>query len=182
MNTRADRKILSPRTRKFFVLLHVLTSMTWLGLTIGNVTMAIAAATADRPETQHAIFRALGVIGDYLMIPVSLLAFATGVVLSLCTRWGLFRHKWVVVKFVLTSIAILLTPFSLVPGIHDLVTAVDATPAGQFAPVDLVGLFSAGAVSLTMYTTCTVLSVYKPWGRTRKPAPRKPEMLSTVDV
>lgn len=157
------------RARKWLVALHVVSSVGWLGLTIGNLTMGITGMTTDDPATQHAVYRVMAVLGDTLLIPISLTAFATGVLLALGTTWGLMRHRWVVVKLWLTLFAVIMTPFSLLPGIHENLAIVASTPAGQLAATGQsgVGVIFAGSVSLTMYTTCTVLSSLKPWGRTR---------------
>jgi hypothetical protein len=70
------------------------------------------------------------------------------------------------VKFVLTLVAVTLTPLSLLPGIHEAIAVVENTPVDRLAEVDASGLLFAGCVSTSMYLTCVVLSVFKPWGRT----------------
>jgi uncharacterized membrane protein len=152
--------------RKLVVVLHIISSVSWLGLTIGNLVLTITGATTDNPTTQHAAYRVMGILGDALFIPISVTAFVTGTLLGLFTSWGLFQHRWVAVKFWLTLIAVVLTPLSLLPGIHDAVAAVSRTPPDQLADVDPNGAISAGCVSLTMYTTSVLLSIFKPWGRT----------------
>lgn len=163
--------MMTPRVRKLVMVVHVLFAVSWLGLTIGNVTMALTALTTDNPELQHAMFRAMNVIGGTLLLPISLLTFLTGLLQAFATPWGLLKHKWVLTKFLLTSVAVLLTPFSLLPGLRENVAIVDSTPAGQLADIGASGwngLLSSGGVSLTIYTTCLVLSIFKPWGRTKR--------------
>lgn len=144
-------------------------SVGWLGVTIGDLTLGVTALVTDRLELQHAILRVLVVLGELALIPLSLLAFLSGVTLGLITKWGLVRYWWVLVKLVLTTIALVLIPFSLVPGYANFSAVVDATPPDQLADIGSSGvsaLLGSGCVSLTMYTTCTVLSVFKPWGKT----------------
>jgi hypothetical protein len=156
------------RVRRFVLLLHVVSSVGWLGLNLGVPALAVTGMTTGSPEWQHAVYRVLSLLGDLYLVPLSLTAFTTGVVLSLITSWGLVRHYWVVTKFVLTLIAVVLIPVSLLPGLHAAAEAVANTPPGTFAdiPRDGLGQVGAGFVSTTMYLTCTVLSIYKPWGRT----------------
>lgn len=163
--------MMPPRVRKIVMVVHVLCAVSWLGLTIGDVTMALTALTTDDPALQHAMFRALNVIGGTLLLPVSLLTLLTGLMQAFGTPWGLLKHKWVLTKFLLTSVAVLLTPFSLLPGLRDNVAIVENTPADQLADIGASGwngLLSSGGVSLTLYTTCLVLSIFKPWGRTKR--------------
>ncbi|WP_218825586.1 DUF2269 family protein [Streptosporangium subroseum] len=156
------------RLRRSLVVLHVISSVGWLGLTIGNLVLAVTGLTTGSPDDQHAAYRVMGMLGDLLLIPISLTAFVTGVLLGLGTSWGLLRHRWVAVKLVLTLIAVVLTPLALLPGIHDAVTAVSDAAPGRLADTSGFGsdLVYAGCVSLSMYVTNVVLSVFKPWGRT----------------
>jgi hypothetical protein len=171
MAVRVDRKlpVMPLRVRKIVLFLHVSTSVAWLGLSLGYLALGITAAVTDRPEVQHAMFQALGVFGDVLLLPVSLSAFITGLLLAVGTQWGLLRYKWVIVKFTLTLLAVLLILINLLDGIDAAVALVDRTPADQFANMgggSYRDLISAGAASSLMYITCAVLSIFKPWGRT----------------
>lgn len=160
---------LSPRARKWVLLVHIVSAVGWLGLNIGNLTLALTGLFTDRPSTQHSAFQATYLLGGTLLIPISLTAFASGLVLSLCTRWGLFKYRWVIVKFGLTLIAVVLIPLSLLPGLRELSALMDATPPDQLADVgrDAANVVVAGCVSTSMYVTNAILSVLKPWGRTR---------------
>jgi hypothetical protein len=84
------------------------------------------------------------------------------------TEWGLFRHYWVLVKFVLTivAIAVLLLHMQLVSYLSS-VAAETTLFAGDLRGlrVQLVG--DAGAALLVLLVT-TTLSIYKPRGMTRR--------------
>lgn len=161
---------LTPTTRKWLLLLHVVTSVGWLGLNVGNLTLALTGLLTDDPNTQHTALGAMYLIGGPLLIPVSLLAYTSGILLGFYSKWGVLRYRWVLVKFVLTTVAVVLIPLSLLPGLHELSVIMAATPPGQLADLGDVGMsmLSAGVVSTSMYVTCAVLSVLKPWGRTRR--------------
>jgi hypothetical protein len=143
---------MKPKVRKWWLVLHVVSSVGWLGVTIGMLVLALAAF--DAPQ----LYQAMSLLGDLVVLPLALAALATGVVLSLGTKWGLVKHRWVLVKFVLTVIAVVATTFALRAGLHEAAGGVAA--AGSDVLV-------ASCVSLTLYTINTVLSVFKPWGRTR---------------
>jgi hypothetical protein len=172
MTTTAERPVrrLAPTTRKWLLLLHVVVSVGWLGLNIGNLTLAITGLTTDDPTTQHAAFGAMYLIGGPLLIPISLLAYVSGILLGYYSKWGVFRYRWVLVKFTLTTIAVLLIPLSLLPGLRDLSALMANTPADQLADTGANGadMLVAGLVSTSMYVTNAVMSVIKPWGRTRR--------------
>lgn len=163
------RMKLAPRVRKSVLVLHVVSSVGWLGATVGNLVLAITALNTDTPADQHAVYRVLALLGDAVVMPASLLAPATGVLLSVGTKWGLVRYRWVLIKFVLTVVAAVATFFSLRSTLHAARDAVVATADGVLADVGAYGasVLSASCVSLAIYVFSTVLSVFKPWGKTR---------------
>lgn len=163
---------LTPATHKSLLLLHIVVSVGWLGLNVANLTLAITGLLTDDPGTQHAAFGAMYLIGGPLLIPVSLLALGSGVLLGWYTKWGLVRYRWVLVKLVLTVVAVVLIPLSLLPGLRELSELMAATPADRQADTGPLALdmLAAGLVSTAMYVTSAVLSVLKPWGRTRRVA------------
>jgi hypothetical protein len=71
----------------------------------------------------------------------------------------------VLAKLVITVVTATLTIFALRSGLHEAAHGVMADPpsAGDAAQ----GLLAAPIVSLSCYLFMTVLSIYKPWGRTR---------------
>ena len=155
---------LTPTTRKLLLLTHIVVSVGWLGLSVGNLTLAITGLTTDDPGTQHTALGAMYLIGGPLLIPVSLLALVSGVLLGTYTKWGLVRYRWVLVKLALTVVAVVLIPLSLLPGLAELSRLMADT--GPLA----LDMLAAGLVSTSMYVTNAVLSVLKPWGRTRRVA------------
>ncbi|WP_367137050.1 hypothetical protein [Saccharothrix sp. HUAS TT1] len=142
-----------PGARKTWLLLHVISSVGWLGVTIGMLVLALAAF--DAPQ----LYQAMSLLGDLVVLPLALAALVTGVVLSVGTRWGLVKHRWVLVKFALTVVAVVATTFSLRSGLHEAADGVVGTAGGD--------VLAAACVSLALYTFNTALSVFKPWGRTR---------------
>jgi hypothetical protein len=169
MTTTTERR-LSATGRKWLLLLHIVVSVGWLGLNVGNLTLALTGLATDDPGTQHVAIGAMYLIGGTLLIPVSLLSYVSGILLGYYSKWGVFRYRWVLVKFVLTSIAVVLVPLSLLPGLRELSVLMADTPADRLADLGASGtsMLAAACVSTSMYVTNAVLSVLKPWGRTRR--------------
>ena len=158
----ARRWRMTPRTRKLNLVLHVIAAMTWLGLDVGVLALTLTGLTTRDDTTLRAAYVAMRLLADLALIPAALLAVVTGVVLSLGTHWGITRHWWVLVKTVLSLTALTLTVFLLRPGLYEAAHAALGTPADHGS----ARMLAPPLVSLTMYTTMTVLSYFKPWGRT----------------
>ncbi|MGW2179714.1 DUF2269 domain-containing protein [Streptomyces sp. NPDC001732] len=151
-------KPLKRPVRRGLLVAHVSISVSWLGLTVGLLTLGITAFLTEDPATARAATLAMKIFGDWLVMPVALLSLLSGLVLALGTPWGLARHRWVWTKFWLTLITTALSVFSLRPGI-------DEAAARGTVDIDLV---VAPSVATATYLFITAISVLKPWGPTRR--------------
>jgi hypothetical protein len=100
-----------------------------------------------------------------VLVPLALASLLTGLVQSLGTTWGLFRHYWVLFKLLITVVAtiVLLTYMETFRSM----AGVAADPAADLGVVrNPSPLLHAGA-ALAVLLVATVLAVYKPRGRTR---------------
>ncbi|WP_217206186.1 DUF2269 domain-containing protein [Streptomyces sp. AC550_RSS872] len=166
---------LSRPVRRAVLVVHVVASAGWLGLSLGLLALAVTAAGTGSAVTVEASVRAMKLFADWLLLPVAFLTLISGLVLSLGTQWGLARHRWVYIKFWLTLATTTATTFALRPGLG---TTVAAVAAGEPLP-DATGLMMGPIVSLSAYVFMTVISVLKPWGLTRRgrrlrATPRRP--------
>lgn len=105
--------------------------------------------------------------GNDIGIPLSLASLLTGLISSLGTTWGLFRHYWVVFKLVLNifaNIILLLYTRSIdfFAGIAAQTTLSSADLEALRNPTHV--LHSSGALLILL--TATVLGLYKPRGMT----------------
>ncbi|MFJ7906834.1 DUF2269 domain-containing protein [Kitasatospora sp. NPDC096204] len=165
---------LPPAARKPLVVLHVVASVSWPALMLCLLTLAVTALTTGDADRLRTAYRAMGLLGDALILPLSLLTFLSGVVLGLGTSWGLFRYHWVSTKFWLTLGAMTASVLALPDRLHDAVRVADAHPTGPITMADLgfvrYNTVIVPAVALTLYLVNVVLSVYKPWGRRKATA------------
>lgn len=159
-----------PRLRKLALTAHVVASVGWLGLDVGLLAFGITGLVAADPAVARAAYIAVGVFGVPLIVPFSVAALLTGVLSSLGTRWGLFRHYWVVVKFVLTAGATVAVLLALRPMLQRAAGEALDTPVALLASAEPGGVrlsvIAAPSVALCILLAATALSVYKPWGRT----------------
>ncbi|GAB2912099.1 DUF2269 domain-containing protein [Streptomyces mayteni] len=150
--------------RRALLVAHVVVSVGWLGLTLCLLVLGIAGATTDSAATAEAAYRAMKIFGDWLIAPLALTTFGSGLVLSLGTPWGLARYRWVYAKFWLTLGAGLASLFLFRAGIDNAAAEVAAGRAAS----DPSALVAPPVVSLSLYLFMTAISVLKPWGPTRR--------------
>jgi hypothetical protein len=163
---------LSPSLRKLALTAHVTSSVGWLGEVAGFLALAIAGATSQDTQIVRSAYGSMDLIYWDVVIPFGLASLLTGFVSSLGTEWGLVRHYWVLVKLLMTI------PLTLLMLVH---TQPVAYLAGVVANRNLTGtdlrglrfqLAAYGGAALLALIVATVLSVYKPRGRTGYGQPR----------
>jgi hypothetical protein len=157
---------LSPRLRKLALTVHVASAVGWLGAAATTLALALAGMTGADVLTVRSAYVSLELIGWYVLVPLGFATMLTGLVVSLGSRWGLFRHYWVAAKFLIAalSIVVLLAYTQTLGEMAAAAREVVGEDAGALrnpSPVLHAGL---AVVALLIATT---LSVYKPWGMTR---------------
>ncbi len=126
--------IMTPHLRKLALTTHVTTSVGWLGAVAGFFALAVAGLTSQDAQMVRAAYLAMELTGWCVIVPLSLTSLPTGLVMSLGTEWGLFRHYWVLAKFLITSLATILLLVHMQPVGHLADVVADTTLArGQLA-------------------------------------------------
>ena len=154
---------MTPGLRKLVLTAHVTSTVGWLGAAAGFLALAVAGLRSEDAQVVRAVYLAAEPITRYVLVPLSLASLLTGVVQSLGTPWGLFRHYWVLFKLLLTVLAtvILLQYTQTVSYFAGAAAETDSADAGGLGSYIL---HSAGGLMVLLVTT--ILSVYKPRGVT----------------
>ena len=96
---------MGPRLRKFALTAHVTCSVGLLGAIAGLLALAVAGLTSQDAQMVRAAYLAMELTGWFVIVPSALASLLTGLVQSMGTTWGLFRHYWVLAKLLLTVFA-----------------------------------------------------------------------------
>ena len=146
----------SPVLRKSLLTLHIIVSVGLLGDSAGYLAVAIRGASATDPAVAEVSFQTLRMLAFVFGIPLSFAALATGALLGLGTRWGLFRYWWVTVKLVLIVAVMAVGGLVLKGGMDAMLTG----PGGAEGR-----LIAGAAFDVVALTVATALGVFKPGGR-----------------
>ena len=158
---------MTPRLRRLVLTAHITFSVGWLGAVAGFLALAVAGLTSRDAQTVRAVYLVMDLTAWYVIVPLCLASLLTGLVSSLSTTWGLFRHYWVLLKILITI------PSSLMLLVHMQPISYMAGVAANtpLSIVDLHGLkiqlVIESAAAVLVLVVATALSVYKPWGMTR---------------
>jgi hypothetical protein len=155
---------MKPALRKFVLIAHLTFSVGWIGTVVAYLALGITAVRTEKPQTIRAAWMAMEIIGWYVIVPLAVGSLVTGLVMALGTKWGLLRHYWVLISFVLTAICTMI----LLLHMPTVTSMADQAQHAQGAALEALGgdLFHPG-VGLVILLLIQTLNVYKPSGMTR---------------
>ena len=157
---------MGPGVRKFALAVHLTLSVGWIGAVAAYMALDIAGATSQDAPTLRAAYLAMEVIARYVIVPLAFASLGTGLVMAFGTKWGLFRHYWVLFSLVMTTVAtiVLLIESQTISYLAG-VAANPATSGDDLRALpSTLGHSVGGTVVLLLVL---VLNVYKPRGMTR---------------
>jgi hypothetical protein len=164
----APRFDLGRRWRKTFLVAHIVSAGTWIGIDVMVAVLVLTGWFGSDAEVRSLAYRALATFVVWPMLVSGLVCLVTGVVLGLGTKYGLLRYWWVAVKLVLNLVLCTLILVALQPGMDEVAGYGRDVLTGSPNPAVVTSLFFPPAVSLTTLALATVLGVVKPWGRIRR--------------
>jgi hypothetical protein len=152
--------------RKFALTAHVVSSVGVSGAIAAFLALAITGLNGDDVQVIRGAYFAMDLLVRFVIVPLALASLATGLLQSLGTPWGLFRHYWIVAKLVLSALAtvILLAKLKLI-GYAASMAAEAILPLAELRAVGMeLALHAAGGLAVLLIPTA--LSIYKPRGLT----------------
>jgi hypothetical protein len=157
---------MAPWLRRLAVGTHITSSVGWIGAVVAFLALAITGLTRVDTQRISGLYFAMELTACYVIVPFSLASLLSGIVLSLGTRWGLFRHYWVLFKLLITVVASAFLLLHLQP-IRDMAEITAKTPIfdTNLRPLRTKFVIEAGAALVALLTALT-LSVDKPAGLT----------------
>jgi DMSO/TMAO reductase YedYZ heme-binding membrane subunit len=158
--------IMTPRLRKFALAAHIALAVGWIGAVASYMALDVVAATSQDAQALRAAYLAMGLIAWYVIVPLALASLLTGLVMSLGTKWGLFRHYWVLISLLLTIVAtIVLLAETQTIGYFAGIAADPTTSDDDLRALGSTLVHSVGGTVVLL--VILVLNVYKPRGMTR---------------
>ena len=154
---------LPPALRRAMLAAHIICSVGWIGAAAVYLALGVAAEVNMQPQIVRAAWISMELSGWLVIVPLGCLALLTGLGLSLGTPWGLFKHYWVIIAVVLTtlSLAVLLLHMPSVSTLARLARTADDAAVSR-----LGGDVLHPALGLLVLIVITVLNVHKPRGLT----------------
>jgi len=162
---------LKPQAVKILKMFHIYFSFSWI---IGGVALCLLTFITY-PESGDELYmrsRILQILDDYFIISGALGALATGLVYSIWTNWGFFKHPWIIVKWIMTILQIAFGTFVLGPCINNNVVIANQLRDAALADSAFLNNIHTtqiwGTVQTSLLLLIIVISIQKPWKKKRK--------------
>jgi len=112
----------SSKEYKIIKIIHILSSGIWIGASvIGLFLLTVVLNKNNLLE----ILLTVHFIDLLIIIPANLTTFITGILFSKFTEWGFFKHKWIIIKYIINIIPILGGTFIFAPSIKKMLAIVE---------------------------------------------------------
>jgi hypothetical protein len=161
-------KKLNPQAVKILKIFHILFAFGWI---IGAIILCVLIFITYPASGDELYMRSriLQIVDDYFIICGAIGSFVTGLIYSLWTNWGFFKHPWIIVKWIMIILQILFGTFVLGPCLNDNVVIADQLrDVALTDPTFLKNIQTTqiwGTVQTTLLLFVIVISVQKPWKR-----------------
>ncbi|MCK9179500.1 MAG: hypothetical protein M0P15_01425 [Bacteroides sp.] len=149
---------------------HLLLVMVWV---VGVIAMAILYLL--KPESSDELYMTLKIIlfiDWVLVIPGALLTIIVGIIYGIFTNWGFFKHRWILVKWVVSVVVILVGTFYYSPLLEEALEIADRTrDIALHDPLvisNMTQAFISASLQGLALMILVVISVFKPWKKKSK--------------
>jgi len=162
---------LSVSQQKFLKGFHLVVAGLWLSCVMVLGLMPIIAAGLTSGDEIYMYNLAYHFIDILVLTPAAVITLLTGVVYSVFTKWGFFKHGWLIYKWIVTLLIIVVGTFYLGPMVTELLEMADAKRAAvlqdpKYLQGHTIGLCAA-IVNSILLILAVFFSVYKPWKNLR---------------
>jgi hypothetical protein len=123
--------------------------------------LSIKIATTDNPILIESCYQIMHLLSSTSIKASTIGATLTGVLLSVLTKWGLFKYYWIIVKQVMTLLLIGINIWGMYSWTLNALNQFEQTSILTFHTNLWVGII----VQLTSLIFIFAISVFKPWGK-----------------
>lgn len=161
-------KKMNQKQMRILKIVHIFFFVIWIGGGLGLIALMFLADPAA-PDDVYMKFQSMQVIDDYIIIPGAMGSLAVGFFYGIWTGWGFFKHTWLTVKWVMTTVQILFGTFALGPWLNKNVDIAHQLRGAALSNSDFINNTSHiqlwGSVQVLLLLFMMVISVIKPWRR-----------------
>ncbi len=161
-------KNISSQTQKWLKGFHIIFASMWLGgATLLNIKQFLINAESD--GELYGILSTMVFVDWAIIVPGALGALLTGLLYSIGTQWGWFKHHWITVKWGICIFGVIFGTYPLGPWLEGMMHMAKEQGLGALSNPEyahnqlmlmILGTFQGVTITFAMF-----LSTLKPWKR-----------------
>lgn len=156
---------------KILKIIHLFFAVLWIGGAIALLTVLFFSQPTTGDEL-YMTSRILQIVDDFLIIPGAIASFFIGIIYGVWTNWGFFKHRWLVVKWIVTVAQILFGTFALGPWVDRNVEIANELRNAALTNAELLHNLEMSKIYGSIQTSLLIIvflvvSVMKPWRKKR---------------
>jgi len=159
---------LSAKGLKWLKGIHLIAASSWIGGAISLLSLYFLKTGVTDGSELYGINRSIHHVDmSIVVIPGAIGCLLTGLVYSLFSNWGFFRHRWLTFKWIVTVSAILFGTFFLGPWETAMMDI--SGRIGIASLHDTAYLWNQrmnllfGSLQVTLLVATLFISIFKPW-------------------
>jgi len=152
--------------------IHLISVSLWLSSVVTLMLLPIVSKNITLGDELYMYNLAYHFIDMFILTPAAIITFLTGLIYSLFTKWGFFRHGWMIYKWFVTLLIIITGTFYLGPMVTKLleiseVKRIAALQDQYYLQGEIVGQYAA-IINSSLLVIAVFFSIFKPWKNFRK--------------
>lgn len=156
---------LNPNGTKILKILHLLVVMTW---TVSIIAMWVLSwITYDTGQELFMYYKCLVWIDRLLTVPAAIVSIGTGIIYGLFTPWGFFKQRWIIAKWIVCGVVVLLASLVFYPACQHAYGTIlqdcDCALNDSQVKASLKLARDASFYQAIALIFLVVISVFKPW-------------------
>ncbi len=164
-------KKLSARGQKWLKVFHLCFACLWVGAGFSLTLMNWCKGASDGMQL-YGIHDAMKFIDDFVIIPGALGVLLTGLLYSLMTNWGWFRHRWITVKWLICLYGVIFGTYPLGPWLNGTVPIARAEGLNALTHPTFMHnktmLLVFGTFQVATLIFAVLISSLKPWRKKKE--------------
>ena len=164
-------KKMSRSQQKILKSVHLISAGLWLSCVVVLALMPLLSKGVVNGDELYMYNRVYHFIDMGILTPAAVATLLTGLLYSLFTPWGFFKHGWLIYKWGVTLAIVLTGTFYLGPMVTQCLGIVSVKRAAALQdPYYLHGLTVGGwaaVINTCLLGLAVIFSVYKPWKNIR---------------
>lgn len=158
-------KKLGAKGVKVLKTVHLLLIMMWV-----TGVLAMAVLFLLKPQSGDELYMLLDIILfiDWVfVIPGALLSVIVGIIYGIFTNWGFFKHRWILIKWIVSVVVILVGILYFSPNLEQALEIADRTRDPALTDPVVTSCIKKATTSAFLQGSALVflviISVFKPW-------------------